>query len=312
MNNEPLISIIMPTYNGTDTILMAVDSVLRQTYNNMQIIIVDDNGNNTPVQKQTEKILNDYIKTEKILYVQHKFNKNGSAARNTGLQYAKGKYICFLDDDDYFFPEKIERQVQIFEKLDESYGLVVCSGYIVKPSGIGYKLDIPNDSDEYILFDLLSGKIKFNSSMIMVRKNVAKEIGGFDERYIRHQDWEFVCRVLDKYQGKKINEYLVAKYSFSRNVLRNLEDQEKIRYYFLDNNSSIINRMSDKQKKEIYAYHHRDLALNSFLAMDFLRMVKHLIAAGNPIIQFYYMSKYALKVKLRKRILCAPQLAKND
>lgn len=302
----------MPTYNGAETILMAVNSVLQQTYKNMQIIIVDDNGNNTSVQKQTEKILNNYIKTEKIFYVKHEINKNGSAARNTGLRYAKGEYICFLDDDDYFFPNKIERQVQLFEQLDQSYGLVVCSGYIVKPNGIGYKLDIPNDSDEHILFDLLSGKIKFNSSMIMVRRDVAIEIGGFDETYIRHQDWEFVCRVLDKYKGKKIKEYLVAKYSMSRNVLRNLEDQEKIRSYFLENNLSIINKMSDKEKKEIYAYHHRDLALNSFLAGDFFRMLKHLIVAGNPVVQFYYMSKYALNVKLKKRIRCAPQLVQND
>ena len=143
---NPLVSIIMPTYKGTDNICIAIDAALRQTYDNIEIIVVDDNGEGTENQIETEKLLQKYIKDNKIRYIRHKKNINGSAARNTGMKVSSGKYISFLDDDDdVLMPEKIEKQVRLFEQLDDGFGLVYCSGYVVKSTGVGYKLDIVED-----------------------------------------------------------------------------------------------------------------------------------------------------------------------
>ena len=291
---NPLVSIIMPTYQGTDNICIAIDAAISQSYGNIEIIVVDDNGEGTACQIQTERILQKYIKTQKITYIKHKTNINGSAARNTGMKASSGEYISFLDDDDVLMPEKIEEQVKAFEHLDASYGIVYCSGYVVKNTGIGYKLDIV---EEDILFNLLSGKLRFNSSMMMIRRSVFETIGGFDESYRRHQDWEFCCRILSSYKGKALPEHLVYKYVIDRNVPSNPDKAVSLRLYFLGKNKDIIDGLGKKKKKEIISFHYRDLALNYLLKKDIKPAYHWLNKAGNPFVQFVILSKYALKRK---------------
>ena len=104
MEGNPLVSVIITTCNGDYKLVRAVDSVLMQTYNNIEIIVVDDNGNGTASRIETEKMMEKFSNTERVIYLKHEQNKNGSAARNTGIRTAKGKYVAFLDDDDVFNP----------------------------------------------------------------------------------------------------------------------------------------------------------------------------------------------------------------
>lgn len=109
----------------------AVESVLSQTYSNIEIIVVDDKGIGTEYQIQTEQELAEYIASDTIQYIQHEVNKNGSAARNTGLQIAQGKYVNFLDDD-VMISNKISSQVEILEK-NSCYDAAYCNSKIVCP-----------------------------------------------------------------------------------------------------------------------------------------------------------------------------------
>lgn len=296
---NPLVSIIMPTYKGTDNIIIALERALNQSYNPTEIIIVDDNGENTESQLQTERLLDNYIKQKKITYITHKKNKNGSAARNTGMKYATGKYISFLDDDDLLDYYKIEKQVELFETLDESYGLVYCSGYVLKENGIGYALSI---IEENTLYNLLSGKLRFNSSMIMIRYDVFMKIEGFDESYERHQDWEFCCRVLEKYKPKAMSEHLVYKYVLDRNNPRDPDRAAEMRMYFLNKNMETINRFSKKEIKEIISFHYRDIAIIYGLAHKPIGTIRWLCKAGNLFVQAIRMFTYIYKRKHVKRI----------
>lgn len=305
---KPLVSIIIPTYKGADNILMAVEGALNQTYSPLEIIVVDDNGEGTIEQINTEQQLESYILDNKITYLKHEVNRNGAAARNTGMKIAKGKYISFLDDDDYLYPEKTERQVELFEKLDTTFGLVYCSGYIVKESGIGYKLKIVEDD---ILYNLLRGKLRFNSSMMMIRHEVFEIIGGFDETYRRHQDWEYCCRILSRFNGKAVPEYLVAKYVIDRNVPSNPDVAVNLRVYFLEKNSSIIKGLGNKKSKEIYSFHYRDLALAYILNKNFKETIHWLKKAGCVISQFISLSIYAIKRKTVHREKYALSLAER-
>lgn len=291
---NPLVSIIMPTYKGTDNICIAIDAALRQTYDNIEIIVVDDNGEGTENQIETEKLLQKYIKDNKIRYIRHKKNINGSAARNTGMKVSSGKYISFLDDDDVLMPEKIEKQVRLFEQLDDGFGLVYCSGYVVKSTGVGYKLDIVEDD---ILYNLLSGKLRFNSSMMMIRRTVFEKTGGFDESYRRHQDWEFCCRILSQFKGKALPEHLVYKYVIDRNVPSDPEKAVELRTYFLEKNKKIIAGLGEKREKKVISFHYRDLALAYIFKKDIGHAFGWLKKAGNPIVQFMKLSCYALKRK---------------
>lgn len=104
--NRSLVSVIIPTYKRATTLLDAIRSVLNQTYKNIEIVIVDDNGKGTYEQLETERLLKQYIENQQIIYIVHEYNKNGSAARNTGLMASHGAYINFLDDDDKMYPQK--------------------------------------------------------------------------------------------------------------------------------------------------------------------------------------------------------------
>ena len=95
-----MVSIVIPTYGGSDCVKRAVDSCLSQSYSYLEIIVVDDNGEGTESQVKTYNSLSSLIESNKIRYICHEVNKNGSAARNTGVKASTGEYIALLDDDD--------------------------------------------------------------------------------------------------------------------------------------------------------------------------------------------------------------------
>lgn len=195
--NRSLVSVIIPTYKRATTLLDAIRSVLNQTYKNIEIIIVDDNGKGTHEQLETERLLKQYIKNQQIIYVVHKYNKNGSAARNTGLRASHGTYINFLDDDDKMYPQKIEKQVQRLQLTDESIGATYCNSQIIHYQNITHKKIIKSSNVERegnLCIEYLLGKARFNTSMIMFKRNAIEYIRGFDESYTRHQDYEMMIR----------------------------------------------------------------------------------------------------------------------
>src|SRR5690625_1857772 len=120
MNKQPLVSVIIPTYKRPRMLTRALKSVLMQTYKNIEVIIVDDNDENSEYRKQTINFMKEYKSNPIIKYIKHKKNKGGSEARNTGIYKATGKYISFLDDDDEYMPTKIEKQVKKFKESNEA------------------------------------------------------------------------------------------------------------------------------------------------------------------------------------------------
>lgn len=120
MSNIPKVSVVIPTYKRPKYLKRALDSVLRQTYKNIEIIVVDDNNSDDEYRIETEKFMKKF-NDSRIKYIKHERNKNGSAARNTGIKNSSGKYITFLDDDDEFADQRIEKLVQCMENLDESW-----------------------------------------------------------------------------------------------------------------------------------------------------------------------------------------------
>lgn len=192
-----LVSVIIPTYKRSDCICNTIDSVLNQTYSNIEIIVVDDNGRGSVEQQETESLLSEYIKTNKIVYVVHDVNKNGSAARNTGFRISSGEFINFLDDDDVFHPKKIEKQLDLLRKADAKYGAIYCNSKIKRIQNftgkqVVYETRFSKEGDlckEYLL-----DEVRFNTSTILFRRSVIEELNGFDESFVRHQDYELMVR----------------------------------------------------------------------------------------------------------------------
>lgn len=118
-----LVSVLIPTYKRSAYITRAIDSVLTQTYQNIEIVVVDDNIHGSDEAIQTQRVLEPYRRAGKIKYLQTPGQLGGGAARNFALKSLTGEYVAFLDDDDKFKPDKIEKQLQFIldNDLDMSY-----------------------------------------------------------------------------------------------------------------------------------------------------------------------------------------------
>ena len=109
--NEPLVTVIITTYKRPDKIERAIDSVINQTYPNIELIVVDDNIKDTQERKETEKIVERY---SNIRYIKNEKNLGGALSRNVGIKEANGEFISFLDDDDKYKPTKIEEEYKCY------------------------------------------------------------------------------------------------------------------------------------------------------------------------------------------------------
>ncbi|MCA1021061.1 glycosyltransferase family 2 protein [Halobacillus litoralis] len=224
MAEEKQVSIIIPTFKRPDTLQRAINSVLKQTYKAIEIIVVDDNDPNTTDRIHTEKIMDGYKNFSNVIYVKHEKNKNGSAARNTGFRNSKGKYIMFLDDDDEFFPDKVAAQVNRLESLDESWGCCY-TNYIRKKNGVTTVYGAENREGYLLKEELMRNLFIHAGSNLMIRRKVFVEMDGFDETFIRNQDIEFLCRILSKYRIAYVNTVGLIVHAHIKNANQyNLEE----------------------------------------------------------------------------------------
>ncbi|HOM02595.1 MAG TPA: glycosyltransferase [Acetivibrio sp.] len=288
-----LVTVIIPTYKGSNTILRAVDSVLNQTYKDIQIIVVDDNGKDTKEQQITQSVLQEYIDQNKILYLVHEKNINGSAARNTGLKYSDGKYICFLDDDDIFLPEKTKNQVSIFENSPEEIGMIVGSYRVQLPNG--YHRDIIVSQPEDFVYEYLRHKISACSSAIMIKKNVLEKVDKWDESFMRHQDWEFFTRVAYNYKVRVISDICIVKFKIDRNLPKDPKVAERYRLHYLNKLYGIISELPNKKRNQVYAANYYDIGKEYLKSKMIINSLKWAIKTKKPIwaITRYIIDAYA-------------------
>lgn len=267
-----LISIIVTTYKGLDNIFECVKSAMEQDYPNFEVIVVDDNGKDTDNQKMTEYILKPYFNYENFKYIVHKKNINGSAARNTGIKNSKGSYVSFLDDDDILYKNSIRLRYYELSRKPEQYGIVFSSfsQYI----GEKKDFDCVYDFDGNILVDYLKQKIHSPSSVIMVKKEVIDNIGLWDETFQRHQDWEFVTRILTKYKACSVKNITVDRIVTWRNNAKSPDLYEKQRMYFLKKMQPYIKMLKITDQKQIYYNHYTDIGKNYLKNNDYIQALK--------------------------------------
>lgn len=290
---DKLVTVIMPTYKGADNIEKSVQSVLQQSYKNIELIIIDDNGLNTKEQIKTKEVLSKYKSDKRLIYLIHEKNINGSAARNTGIKKSKGEYIAFLDDDDYFLKDKIKLQVELFNKLGKEYGLLY--GGLVEEYSEHYKREIIPMQEKNFLFNYLSGKLFVCSSTIMIRREIIDTVGLWDESFKRHQDMEFIVRVANKYEVSYIDKVCVTKKRLDRNLPKNGENVEMLRMHYLNKMKDIINKFSEKEQSEIYYYNYLPIGKTYLKSGNMLDAIRIANKSNKPIRMIYDYLKDAFK-----------------
>lgn len=203
MRNDETISVIIPTYNREHHILESLESVLNQTYENLEVIIVDDASTDN-----TEEVVLS-IKDERVKY--HKLKENGKVAhaRNIGVSLASSEVIAFHDSDDVCMKDRLEKQYNYLRNNTE-YGLIYSAILVKKgnqraifpPKNYSEKLE-GNIHKEILLSNTI------DCPTIMMKKKIFEEVGGFDETYPNLSDWEFVIRVSEHHNIGYINEPLI-------------------------------------------------------------------------------------------------------
>ena len=259
-----MVTVIIPTYKRAKYIERAIESVLNQTYKDYEIIVVDDNDENSEDRKNMEKIMQKYQKLDNFIYAKHKKNMNGAAARNTGIKLAKGEYITFLDDDDFFLKNRLEILVKEMEENIEYDAIYSSCVFIKGKEIIGY---IEAEKNGNLEEEILMQKSFFGTgSNMFFRKEAMNEVGEFDKSFIRHQDFEYMVRFFEK--NKKIlavNKVLVIKSNDDIINRPNLEKAIQLREKYLKRFAKNIEKYD---KNTIFAKNYTDLLIIAIQNFD--------------------------------------------
>jgi glycosyltransferase involved in cell wall biosynthesis len=190
MTNSPLISVVIPTYNRADFIANTINSVLNQTYQNIEILVVDDAS--TDQTESAVQALND----PRIKYIRLPENTSGTKPRNTGILESRGRYIALLDSDDEWLPDKLQKQLHFINQNAANEENIICfTGLILKSDNGESVLSNPPlkegvDIMDYILVD----DNWVQTSTYMVSGELAKRTL-FNPELKKHQDWDFCLRL---------------------------------------------------------------------------------------------------------------------
>src|SRR5262245_58115192 len=201
------VSVIIPTYNRAACLTLALASVLNQTYQNFEIIVVDDASTDG-----TADVVGG-LADARIAYVRHDVNRGkvgaGAAARNTGIARARGSYIAFLDDDDEWLPEKLARQVAVLETSPRSVGAVY-TGFVKIDQATGQIVErITPTRRGTISRDLIAENCVGTPSTVLVRNECFQKVGLFDESMAFGEDYDMWIRIAREFEFDYIDEPLV-------------------------------------------------------------------------------------------------------
>ncbi|SEH11752.1 Glycosyl transferase family 2 [Natronorubrum sediminis] len=277
------VSVIIPTYNRAGSLSRAIDSALAQTVDDLEVVVVDDGSTD-----ETATVLSAYD-DRRVRPIVHATNQGANVARNTGLAHARGEYVAFLDSDDVWDPTKLERQLAVLEGRSEAWVGAYCDSTLELSgtSGLlrttaatvlasGDEQPTMEGGDE-LIGEILADNVQPGAgSTLLVRTNVARAVGGFDEELDRFQDPEFCLRVLEAGNLAYVDEELVVREDTgqpSADLIRGANEAYRERY------ADTIDRF-EAEGYDIHSSHELILAKAYASEGRILRAAWHLRNAG--------------------------------
>lgn len=199
--DTPRVSVVIPTYDRVETLPRAVESALAQTVDDIEVLVVDDGSTDG-----TRALIED-VADPRVRYLAHDANRGVSAARNTGVEGARGDYVAFLDSDDEWLPRKIDRQLSVLDDRGEGWvgaycdvastGLSVAGRIADAVSETIFRSAAPREGGRELAEALVSMQVFMGpGSTLLVERDVVTSTGGFDEGLSIYEDWDLVLRVL--------------------------------------------------------------------------------------------------------------------
>jgi len=266
------VSAIIPTYNYARFLRDAIDSVLAQTFPVLEVIVVDDGSTD-----DTRQVLEAYGDRIRVI---HQENAGVAAARMTGVSAARGEYLAFLDSDDIWLPQKLEKQIARFEQ-DPALGLVHCGAEMFDNSSGGtLSIDL-NGMEGWVARELLllDRGIVGGGSALMVPKRVAEEVGGFDSRLSPSEDWDFSYRVATRYRVAFVPEVLIRYRLHGGGGHLNIPRMEKGMMLALEKAFANDDPAIQSMRRITYGRIHRTLSACYFERRDLREFMRHMLAS---------------------------------
>lgn len=244
---NPLVTVIIPTYNRARMVTASIKSVLKQTYVHLEIIVVDDGSID-----DTKRVVAS-IEDRRIKYLCHAKNKGAPAARNTGISNANGLFTAFLDSDDIWDESKIERQVALLGKADSDVGMVYTGIREVDTEGRIVKTYTPRKSGQ--IYDLLLKRnIIGSTSTPLVRTSVLQNVGGFDERFPAKQDLDLWLRIAKEYKVLYISDPLISYLVHSDRITENYDKRIQASLMIMEKFWADINKSHSVRAEQYYRF----------------------------------------------------------
>jgi len=318
----PKVSVIITTFNRAEYLEKAIKSVLNQTYSDFELLILDNSSTDN-----TEEIVKSF-NDERIRYIKHQ-PLNISQARNLGLKESKGDYIAFLDDDDEWLPEKLKREIEVFNQGNEKLGLVYGGFIRIDENGKEFEWHTPilkgNIFEPYLC---RQDPLTDSASNPLIKKSVFKVVGEFDENLKCSEDWEFYLRLFRKFEADFTTEPVVKIRSHSKyrlggrtkdaleaellayNKYRDaLEKYPKVQSFYLQAIGGKFCRLGHLKEGRLYIKE----AIKTY-PFNLIAYFQYVISFGGilfyqKIHSFYqgfrsliknYLSRFTVKVKLKK------------
>ncbi|MBX0322119.1 glycosyltransferase [Halomicroarcula sp. F13] len=194
-------SVVIPAYERGHMVGRAVDTALAQTVEDLEVVVVDDGSTD-----DTRAVVEGYD-DPRVRYLAHETNRGVSAARNTGVEAARGEYVAFLDSDDEWLPRKLERQLAAIDARGEGWVGAYCDVATAGVSLLGrlaaavsdrlFRAAAPREGGRELAASLLAMQVFMGpGSTLVVERSVLEATGGFDEGLSAYEDWDLVLRVL--------------------------------------------------------------------------------------------------------------------
>ncbi len=222
IHNE--IDVVIPVYNGEKFIIEAIDSAAHQTLSPKKIIIIDDGSTDN-----TYSLVSEYARYSAVeIKLVQKANGGLSSARNRGIQESDAEFIAFLDADDVWVKEKLEKQLAIYQQtVFRKLGLVYCNYDVINAQGaylyINYKAPLDKKRMRGSVFKTLleRNRIASSGSGVLIRRSIFNTIGLFDETLKWGEDWDMWLRIAEHYEVDFVDAVLVHIRKHAHNMTAN-------------------------------------------------------------------------------------------
>lgn len=238
------VTVVIPTYKRNRFLVRAIDSILTQTYKYCEVIVVDDNFSDSPYRTENKKLESLYA-DKQVRFLYNRENLGGAGARNQGLQEASGKYVAFLDDDDTYTPDKLEKMVAELEKTNGH----MAYSYVKSDKGKKYEKTYSGNA----MFELFKDDCLAATSQWLFTRECLVDVGGFDITPAK-QDSILTFKLFEKgYQVQCVPEFLSIYFEHDGDRISNSGNTIIGEKYLYNCYLRVRDRFSKRQCREIEA-----------------------------------------------------------